>query len=985
MRNLRKLTAVVVAIALVLTSMTAAFAASTSYEFEAQANTLKDLGIWEGSTDGDLMLGKDLTRAEGAVLVLKLLFGKTDADQEAADTAALDKFADVDEVPAWAEGWLALAVANGVVKGSEAKDGSLSLNADSPLLGKDLASMFMNALGFADENEYGSAAELLAEKSKGTILAGIAEDIENEALTRDVASAVVFDTLTATAKDATKTVIETYVGSNAELKAIAQKAGLIATPTELAVESIEAPNLREVLVKFNKKVDSNSAQVEGNYMNSSDTAQYIEDAILQEDGQTVKLLIKDGTENQTTLDFEIKNVKDESGVVLASTYTKSLNIYDAEVPKALSYKFTGPDAIEVTYSEPIDTTASAATLSAMVDDGIYGTTTTVTNGGYVVNVELGSPLSEGAHKLVIKGALDFAHYTSLDKTFDMTYTKDTTVPTATVEVTQTEIKFTFNKPVKGLGLKSIYHTYSSYIPYTLEDPDRHTVEPDQYYSKVTASFDDGTNVRPLPAGTSTKVVLVADAGDDGAGNDLVITDRYGNVLPGDLTFNVTVTADTTAPVITGISVENQKEILISYSESMKNWLDAANFVVKKADGTVVSGITVTDGTADGVTKTKLVSNDDLSGSYTVTVSNLTDKSLYANPLGVQTVSFTVNDLTGITKASYDVSDDGRTLYVTYPEAMATTGTFSVLNKDNYLIGTTADSATKISNASISVWGSADKVKIVLDTAIGGNKLFIKNVADVAGNLPASLYIAATDTLNNPPVITDVKTIALNKLEITVDRQLSTINAANIVVDGTTVAAVSYTNKTDDGKPISVITATLKDSGKLSDGAALPATIAIVKTGATPSTNIKSLTGKEMADTTNALPSVIAAGKLKDGVAPVVSKVYFVTSKAIVVVFDETIDPRSVTSVGKNGFSVAGGTLDGVIVTGKYAILYNDDKDFTKYTDVIYTAGVLGDIHENAIASFTHTDTLVIESATVTIPADVYQVLVDNRVDYIVTP
>ena len=230
MRNLRKLAAVVIAVALVLTSMTAAFAASGSYEFEDQATVLKDLGIWQGDTTGDLMLGENLTRAQGAVLVLKTVLGKTDKDMEAADVSKIATFDDAAEVPAWAEGWVALAVKEGVMNG-----GNNKLAAGDPLKGKDLASMFMNALGFAAENDYATAVELLAAKSAGKILSAIVDDITDAELTRDAATAVVFDTLTVKAKDAAKTVVEVLVGTDAAKKAVAVKAGLIAAPTALVI------------------------------------------------------------------------------------------------------------------------------------------------------------------------------------------------------------------------------------------------------------------------------------------------------------------------------------------------------------------------------------------------------------------------------------------------------------------------------------------------------------------------------------------------------------------------------------------------------------------------------------------------------------------------------------------------------------------------------------------------------------------------------
>lgn len=250
MRNLRKLTAVVIAVALVLTSMTTAFAASTTYDFEAQAEVIKDLGIWTGNDDGDLMLGKVLTRAEGAVLVLKAVLGKTEADQEDADTANLSEFADAAKVPGWAEGWVALAVEEGVLKGTNKNE----LNAGGVLLGKDLASMFMNALGYADENDYGTAVQCLADKSASDFVDSLIEDLTNSKLTRDAAAAIVFDAFTATATDAEKNLIETIVGDNADLKAIAEEAGLIAKDANATSATVAATGAKILTVTFDGPV-----------------------------------------------------------------------------------------------------------------------------------------------------------------------------------------------------------------------------------------------------------------------------------------------------------------------------------------------------------------------------------------------------------------------------------------------------------------------------------------------------------------------------------------------------------------------------------------------------------------------------------------------------------------------------------------------------------------------------------------------------------
>jgi methionine-rich copper-binding protein CopC len=955
MRNLRKLSAVVIAIALVLTSMTAAFAASGSdFEFEAQATVLKDLGIWQGNTDGDLMLGEQLTRAQGAVLVLKTVLGKTEADMEAADVDVLSTFDDAAEVPSWAEGWVALAVKEGVVKG-----GNNKLAADAPLKGKDLASMFMNALGFADENDYATSVELLAAKSAGDILADIAADITDEDLTRDAATAVVFDTLTAKAKDATKTVIDVLVGTNADLKAVAVKAGLIVAPTELTVESITASNLREVVVKFNKEVEKTSAESLSNYI--SDTSK-LEKAALQADGKTVKLFIKAGTANQTTFDFAIKNVKDTAGVALAATYTKSLYVFDAEVPNALSYKFTGPQNIEVTFSEPINGTTSA--ISILVDNGIYGANATVkADDEYVVDVELGAPLTEGNHTVVVKGAKDFVGYTALDKTFEVNYVKDTTVPTVSVEATQTDVTFTFNKPVKGLSIGAIYHTYSSYKPFELVDASGNAVAEDKYYDKVKAKFvvaGDDTKKLPLPAGSNTKVVLIANPHDD-----VIVQDRYGNTIATDQIFNVTVTADTTAPTISAVTVKSEKKVVLSYSEEVTGRDETTNFVVKKADGTVVanSEYSVSPLTEDDTYKTEIAFNNNLAGgAYSVEVSNLKDTSLNTNAMGTKTVTFNVTDLTGVSTASFIPSDDGKTLYVTFPETMSVSGANSILNQSNYLYGADAEHAKALTDAAITVFGTADKAKIVLPWDFDTNNLYIKTVADAAGNIMTAMFIPATSQPNDAPEVTKVKTIALNKLEITVDKHLSSLSAANILVNDTVVAQASFVNTTDDGDPIAVITVTLranttsKTDNTLANGSDFPTKIEIKSTtvGSETSTFIKSITGKAMVASATIVGDLAAADKV-DGVAPVVKDVKIVSATQISVIFDEAIAAGSFTTIGKNGFSVVGGTLDSVALSGTTVTLTG--KDFNKYTDVVYTAGNLCDDAENSVASFSYTKTL----------------------------
>jgi methionine-rich copper-binding protein CopC len=956
MGNFKKISAAVVAGAIMLTSVVPAFAATYTPVNGDKAAVLNQLELYAGTSSSTFVpsLETELTRGQGATLLTKL-FNMDNAAQALTDAEAdaiLKDFADADKVPTYAKKRLAYLVKNGIMSGSKnTTTGDVFVNADESLLGGQFATLILKQLGYTVAS-WSDSVDQLSEVDGAKDIANYLAYAAKELL-RDQAVGLMFGSLTSEYSDGKATIIDKIVEAKPSLRAVAESAGLIAAPTTLAVESVTSSNLREVFVKFNKAVDETSAETVANYMSSTDVAAYIDGApVLQADGRTVKLTIKDGTLNQTTLDFAIKNVKDTNGVVLGSTYTKSITLFDAEVPSALSYKFTGPQNIEITFSEPIDATASA--LSVLVDNGIYGATATVKSGSEnVVDVELGAALTEGAHTLVVKGAKDFAHYTSLDKTFEITYVKDTTAPTVSVNATQTEVTFTFNKPVTGLSTANIYHTYSSYKPYALVDTDGNAVAADKYYDKVVAKFVDpnnSANKLPLPAGTATKVVLIKEAT-----TGVLVQDRYGNAIPEDMTFTVTVSADTTAPSISNVTVDSEHKIIISYSEAVSGYYDAANFVVKKSDGTVISNSEYSVGQLieDSVYKTVLSFNKDLAGgAYSVEVSNVKDTSLNENAMGTKTATFVVTDLTPVSEASYILSDDGKTLYVTFPETMSTSGASSILNQSNYLYGTSASDAVALTDASITVFGTADKAKIVLPWDFTGKNLYVKNVADTAGNVMTAMFVAATPVVNAAPEITAVKTVALNKLELTVDKHLSSLNASNIIVDGTAAASASFVNGTDadTGLPISTITVTLKAANVYATGDLTPSTIEI--TG----TDIKSITGKSMVANANILSTVTAT----DGVAPVVAKVEYVNTQTIRVIFDEAINPDSWTGIGKNGFSIVGGTLNSVAFDGNKTVTLTGT-NFTKYTDVVYTAGNLCDntANNNAVASFSFTNTLTV--------------------------
>lgn len=739
MRNLRKLTAVVMAIAIVLTSMTAAFAASGSdYEFESQATVLKDLDIWQGNTAGDLMLGEKLTRAQGAVLVLKTVLGKVDADAEAADTAVLSTFDDASSVPSWAEGWVALAVKEGVVKG-----GNNKLAAEAPLKGKDLASMFMNALGFASENDYATSVEKLAAKSAGKILSSIAADITDSELTRDAATAVVFDTLTVKAKDATQTVVEKYVGTDATKKAAAQKAGLIAAPTTLDVAKVEAIDLRELVVTFNGPVTNvDEAKKTSNYKIGSNNPEAV---TLSDDKTTVTLRTASANamSNYAT-DIELTILKAVG--FTADKTIKGISAKDTTVPVAKSVTTTGPKNIKVALSEPLRTHGGdgfaaldgGAIASSIKIDGAFVAidTTGTTTSGLELNIKTYSDLDPGSHKIEFIGTgsklFDNAGYQIQGATLTFDYVKDTSPLTLTyVESNETSVTVQFNKAIQTGSFKDnanvkITHTYNSTTnEVSAATAGVVTTDDDQ---KFKISFGEA---HPFPPGATT--VYINYTSDSGS----KIQDNYGNKLAA-TSFAINTAADLTKPTATAEFVD-AGTVKVTFSEDVVS--DGAanaannigNYVLK--NGTDVVSLASANFDADSKKVVKLITTDAkaLNGtSYTLTIKNVKDLSVAKNQIDEVTLTFSGTDkVAPEIKTAKLVSD--LKYKITFTETMDLA---SITDKSVYRIGATAGTSTTLNTDDYTV-DAVDGNKAVVITfktkPAATDNIYVARVMDASKN------------------------------------------------------------------------------------------------------------------------------------------------------------------------------------------------------------------------------------------------------------
>jgi len=167
----------------------------------ALAQTLMSLKLIAGTNRG-LELDKVFTRAQGTVIVIKLLGMEKKAQEQKLNST----FTDVNNH--WAAKYITFAYNNGIVHGT----GNKQFSPERQMTGKELIALILRGLGYKETSP---------ETAKSTaVKIGLFSENEADELTqkkvflRDDMIFVVYKALTATLEGSTKTLLQTLVESN---------------------------------------------------------------------------------------------------------------------------------------------------------------------------------------------------------------------------------------------------------------------------------------------------------------------------------------------------------------------------------------------------------------------------------------------------------------------------------------------------------------------------------------------------------------------------------------------------------------------------------------------------------------------------------------------------------------------------------------------------------------------------------------------------
>ncbi|WP_339274950.1 S-layer homology domain-containing protein [Paenibacillus sp. FSL W8-0426] len=825
---MKKILSVALSTAMAFSMFASVAFGDTAVTPQQQFDALKAKGIFNGYPNGTAGLDKDMTRAEFAKVITKLLGLKE-------VTGTLSYNDPNYTAKNWAVPYIEAVTAAGIMEGKNTEKKIFDFNGKVTIA--EMATILTRALDLEVPTETNNSAPAWAKgyvqaainaglldsgldftkNASRELLVGAAyaiDQAQNLKVTKyEVSEAGKVVTFTISDGETVKVTLDKALEANKETevkftykdKEFTEKVTYVTTVAQ-AVSSVSATNLKEITVKFDGTVDPSTAESTNNYVISGIS---FKSATLSDDKTTVTLLIDANSSsltNQRATSLQINNVKNADGT---KTFTQKVEFtpLDVAVPEVKEVKALGTKAFKVVFSEPVQQSTVNAT-SFRVDNNVIAASVKYV---YPNTAIVTTDLTAGEHTLRVSDVKDFSGLTIVPVESKFTATVDTAAPQV-VSVKSNDLKevtVEFDETVKSVA--SAYANVTGNSAQSIEIND----------NKVTLKFNN-------PLNYSENVIHLASVSD--YSNNSASVDA--KVVP---------TLDTIRPTVvsTDFYVENGNYYAkFQFSKSLKvdSATNADNYVLKNSDGKVPS-IAGVDSNGHPVIKpvytdsnktvvVNLGSSLNADATYTLTVSGVVDTAYVGNVLLPYTATLNANTAQNgkVTRVWADVTKaKPNYIYVQFNKTLATTGEGNALEAAKYVVKDANGKSFQIAkeNNDINLI-STNTVRLAVTGTVpagfdwtGKVEVTASYIKDSEGKYFNNNGFTIGDSLGGSTIgVTDaVYATSRKEIKIKFDAALSNVNLSDFSVTGVSSQPTSYTltdnNKTlllkfaDDAIPVSL--------------------------------------------------------------------------------------------------------------------------------------------------------------------------------------
>ncbi|WP_145051502.1 S-layer homology domain-containing protein [Paenibacillus xylanexedens] len=676
---MKKILSVALSTAMAFSMFASVAFGDTAVTPQQKFDALKAKGIFNGYPDGTAGLEKDMTRAEFAKVITKLLGLKEITGQ----LSYTDKNYTAKN---WAVPYIEAVTAAGIMEGKNVEKKIFDFNGKVTV--SEMATILTRALDLEIPAETNNSAPAWA---KGYVQAAInagfldanANFTGNASRELLVGAAYVIDEaqnlkVASYEIDTTGKEVTFKMSDGESVKVTLDKALVANTDTEVSfkyndrdfkhtvnwkveaatkLQSATSTNLKEVDVAFDGKVDKATATDKNNYTVDSNS-KGIKSITLLEDGKTARLLLNESSKftQGTTYKVAVKNIKSSTGTVLPQgevSFTSADNV----LPTVAEVKALGTKVIKVTFSEPV--VAPSSSNFQLDDKAFVGSVTIGANQREVILRDYTGSISEGAHKLTTSMIEDFAGLKSLASTTDFTVVADTEGPKVTeISATLEKVTVTFDEEIDPASV-----TNDSF--YWKNGDSKKTGTVSQIASNVYEVVFNSDN--RLPGYESTLFVEVKDY----SGNANAVKEH-----------KINASVDLVRPQVveTTFGDRGNKTLTVRFDKAV-NAADKKYFTVKKGNDVIpVENVTAAD--ASGKIFYVNFFNGLTSGTYNIKVADVQDTTALKNTLVEYNGTFVANDTANPSIVSTDYNQANRKLTLNFGREMDLA---TVQAKSNYYI------------------------------------------------------------------------------------------------------------------------------------------------------------------------------------------------------------------------------------------------------------------------------------------------------------